>query len=290
MRIDDRVAHTLTQLAPHTHWLSPYGATDRPALGVIQGTRHSLVIDAGASPAHARALKTHLAARGLRLPSLAMLTHWHWDHVFGTAEWDVPTCASRETARIVRHMAGQDWSDAALDARVAGGSEIAFCRDMLRLELPERADLVIRPPEIAFDSALTLDLGGVTCQLIHVGGDHAHDSTIVFVEQDRVAFLGDCAYADLYHGPRRLTAQLFALQDRLLALDADTYVLSHHDAPMSRAEFIADAAQYRRVGALAIAHPEAGIAALGDAPTENDVEDMHAFLAGLALPIVKSIW
>ncbi len=123
--------HTLRRLTNHVWWLNPYADTDRPTLGVVVGSVGSLVVDAGASPAHARTLRAELERHALPPPRFVALTHWHWDHVFGLAAFDAPALASLETQRIVGVMAGQDWSDAALDERVAQGREIAFCRDML---------------------------------------------------------------------------------------------------------------------------------------------------------------
>ncbi len=285
--------HTLRSMTPNVHWLSPDASTDRPILGIAHGTRHCLLIDTGNSPAHAQTLKQQLAAAQLPTPTLAMLTHWHWDHVFGSAAWNAPTFASRETARIMRVLAGLNWDDPALDARVADGREIVFCRDMLRLEMPDRSALVIRAPDVVFETQVTLDLGGISCELIHVGGDHAHDSAIAFLPDERVVFIGDCIYDDLYHGPRRLTtALLFPLLDRLLALDADFYVASHHNAPLTRAEFVAEAALYRRLGRLVETHRARDIVlgALGETSTEDERDIVDAFLAGLALPEVTPVY
>lgn len=287
----------LNRIAAHTCWLPADATTDRPILGAISGDHGTLVVDAGNSAAHAGILLGQIAARDLPPPRFAMLTHWHWDHVFGAAALDVPTFAHQETARIVRVMAGLDWSDAALDRRVDAGLEIAFCADMIKAELPERAGLVIRPPEIAFATGVDVDLGGVTCRIAHVGGDHAHDSSVVYVPEDGVVFLGDCIYDDLYHGPRRLTAtRLFPLLDALLAYDADAYLPAHHPAPLSRAEMIAEAELLKAIGraverlgderdAVLAALPAATGAALSD----DHVEIADAFLAGLRMPAVESV-
>jgi len=288
--------HTLRQLASRVWWLNPISDTDRPTLGVIAGDRGALVVDAGNSPDHAGALLAAIRRHELPTPRFAVLTHWHWDHVFGAASFDLPTFASAETQRVVRVMAGLDWGDAALDARVADGREIAFCRDMIRRELPDRAGLTIRPPEIAVETAVTLDLGGVSCRIAHVGGDHSPDAVIVHVPEERVVFLGDAVYDDLYHGPRRLTrGELFPLLDQLLALDADHYVGGHDPEPMGRAQFATDAALLRAIGALVGVvgdDREAVLAALpgaAGAPVEEDhIAIADAFLAGLRLPEVQS--
>jgi glyoxylase-like metal-dependent hydrolase (beta-lactamase superfamily II) len=187
-------AHVLRRLTEHVWWLNPYADTDRPTLGLVVGRSGSLVVDAGASPAHARSLSAELERHDLPPPRCVALTHWHWDHGFGLGAFDVPALAGAETRRIVGVLAGLDWSDEALDERVAQGREIAFCRDMLRLELLDRADRRLRVPERDINSAATLDLGGLSCRLLHVGGDHSPDSIVVHVPQEGVVFLGDAVY------------------------------------------------------------------------------------------------
>jgi len=289
--------HTFHQISPHAHWLSPDSTTDRPVLGVISGERGSLIVDAGNSSAHAQILLDEIERHGLSTPSDLFLTHWHWDHVFGAARFGLPTFAHRETVRIVERMAGFDWSDAALDRRVRDGLEIDFCRDMLKLELPDRSDLVIRPPEIALRDQITVHLGGVTCQLIHVGGDHAHDSTVAFIPEDKVMFLGDCIYDDLHHGPRRVTTgKLLPLYERLLAFDAVAYLPSHHTEPLTRQALADEYAMMKTISETVERigdEQEAVLAALPSAlgmPLNGDhVEIAEAFLVGLRLPEVVSI-
>jgi glyoxylase-like metal-dependent hydrolase (beta-lactamase superfamily II) len=290
--------HTFHQISPHVYWLSPDHTTDRPLLGVVAGTHGSLIIDAGNSPAHLHQLLQAMTEQGLPPPIYAMLTHWHWDHVFGTSALTVPTFASRETARIVRILAELDWGDAALEERVAAGTEIAFCRDMIKAELPDRTDLSLRPPDIAFDTAVTIDLGGVSCELVHVGGDHAHDASIVYVPEEKILFLGDCLYDDLYHGPRRLTTtQLFPLLDRLSAYDVDFYLASHDPEPLSHTRFAADATLFKAIGeTVATTGLDRG-AMLDQLPhvlpillTDDHCEIVDAFLAGLRMPVVAPIW
>ena len=152
----------LNQLSRHVYWLPPDSRTDRPVLGVVSGSNATLLVDAGNSPAHANLLLAEITRLRLPPPAFLVLTHWHWDHIFGAHTLDLPTIASLETRRIVTQMAQLDWSDKALDRRVAEGSEIDFCRTMMKAELPDRSQLVIKPPEIGFTGQIELDLGGVT--------------------------------------------------------------------------------------------------------------------------------
>jgi glyoxylase-like metal-dependent hydrolase (beta-lactamase superfamily II) len=289
--------HTFHQISPHIHWLSPDSTTDRPVLGVISGTRGSLIVDAGNSPAHAQILLNEIDRCNLPTPSHLFLTHWHWDHVFGAARLSLPAFAHHETVRIVERMSRFDWSDAALDQRVRDGLEIEFCRDMLKAEQPDRSNLVIRPPEIAISEQVSVHLGDISCQLIHVGGDHAHDSTVAFVPEDRVMFLGDCIYDDLHHGPNRVTTEkLLALYERLLSYNTDYYLPSHHSEPLTRQALADEYVLMTKIGQTVERlgdDRESILAALPqtlEGPLETDhIEIADAFLAGLRLPEVESV-
>lgn len=230
--------HQLHHLTDHVHWFTPDARTDRPILGVVVGKRATLMVDAGASSAHARAFLKALEENGVSSPSYLALTHWHWDHVLGMSALDAPIFAQRGTAQEVAKLAGYDWSDAALDARVEAGSEIAFCRELIKLELLGRSDLSLRTPDIIFEDFLSLDLGGVTCELHRVGGDHAADSSILYVPKDRILFLGDCISQAIYSPRQHYTAaKLLPLLDKLDVFGAEFYLESHNEAVFNQGEF-----------------------------------------------------
>jgi glyoxylase-like metal-dependent hydrolase (beta-lactamase superfamily II) len=278
------------QVTPHVYRLAPDATTDRPALGVIVGRQRTLVVDAGASPAHVQLLLQNIAQAGLPAPTFLAITHWHWDHVFGISTLNLLSFAHTETRRMLTQMAQLDWSDEALDRRVAEGTEIAFCRDMIKAELPDRSHLVLRPPEITFSEEMELDLGDVACQLVHAGGDHTVDSTVVYVPEDRILFLGDCLGPDLYHGPPHYTMeQALPLLDRLLRFDADYYLESHDLEPLSRDRLVQDANLFRTIGRTVESmggDRVATIAALEEqlgGPLDDDaMELVDAFMAGLS--------
>lgn len=279
----------LNQLSPHVYWLPPDHTTDRPVLGVITGDNGSLIVDAGNSPAHANILLAEIAAHGLPAPRFAALTHWHWDHVFGLHTLNLPTFAHPETRRKLLEMAQQDWSDEALDQRVENGSEIAFCRDNIKAELPDRSGLIIRPPEIAIHGPVEIDLGGVTAELIPVGGDHAADSVVVYIPEDRVMFIGDCLGEDLYSGPRSYTTyKLFPLIDHLLIRDVQYYLEGHAPEPILRRSLEDDLALLKLIGRTVdqVGHDPLKISSvlqdeLKITLNEEHLEIIQSFLAGL---------
>jgi len=172
---------------------------------------------------------------------------------------------------------------------VRSGEEIAFCRDNIKKELPERRGLAIKAPEIGFSEQLELDLGEVTCRLVHVGSDHASDASVVYVPQEKVLFLGDCLGEDYYSGePSYTVEKLFPLIDRLLSFDADYIIEGHAEAPLSRQALIDDTALLKRIGLevqRAGGQRAAALAALRDAYgtdlTADMLEIVDAYLAGL---------
>ena len=291
------IQHTFTQVSPHCYMLSPHPATDRPLLGLIAGRGGALLVDAGNSSRHARLMLGEIAKRGLASPTFLMFTHWHWDHVFGAQALNLQTFAHRETRRILTVMAGLDWSDAALDLRVADGRETASCRDNIKAELPDRSGLVIRPPDISYDSGVELHLDGVSCQIVHVGGDHSPDESVVYVPEDKVVFLGDCLSKDFDHGPRRYTtAELFPLLDRLLSFEADLYFESHTPLPIPRSDLAAEAGVLKTIGRVVERLAPDRQAVLSALPgllktglNQDHIEDVDAFFAGLRLPVVRSM-
>ena len=94
------------------------------------------------------------------------------------------------------------------------GVEILLPRyDLRGAARPHRPD--DPPAEITFTAPIAVNLGGLTCQIAPVGGDHAAGSSIVYVPEDGVVFLGDCLGSDIYHGsPNCTTGKLFPLLDQ----------------------------------------------------------------------------
>ena len=172
--------------------------SDRPNIGYIRGTDRALLFEAGNSAEHAEQIRAALMAEGLPLPDYLAVSHWHWDHVFGMHAWDIPKIAGRKTNEKLRELSGLSWDDEALFHRVETGEEILFCAEMIRREYPDRGRVKVIPADLEFTGEMSVDLGGVTCRLIHAEGPHSEDSVICFVPEDGFIFLGDSNGKDLY--------------------------------------------------------------------------------------------
>ena len=279
----------LRRISDRVYWLPP-GPPDRPSLCAVVGERRTLMLDAGASAAHARLFLDGLAAEGVAPPGYVALTHSHWDHVFGATEVGAHVIAQALTAEALTELAATDWSDAALERRVAAGVVSPGHAANVKEELPSPREVRVAPAEIVFRDGLDVELGGVTVRVRHVGGDHASDSCVMYVEPDRVLFLGDC----LYDSPDgRLTPELvFPLHDAVRGFGAELYIDGHDEAVIPRATLEALAVKVRhaestvrRIAAQGtLPEEETALAKVREQTGEDPDEDMvlfvRAFIAG----------
>jgi glyoxylase-like metal-dependent hydrolase (beta-lactamase superfamily II) len=162
-----------------------------------------------------------------------VFSHSHWDHVFGAAELGAAVVAHSLTAEALRELAETDWSDDGLDSRVARGEVSAAHAANVKAELPSPRDVQIAPADLLFEHGLDFDLGGVTVRVRHVGGDHAADSCVMYVEPDGVLFLGDCLYEAPSGGLTELAPKLHRA---VLSFEANLFVEGHGESVFTREE------------------------------------------------------
>ena len=282
----------LQRISEHVYWLPP-AKPDRPSLCAVVGEDATLMLDAGASDAHARLFLDALAAENVAPPIAVVLTHSDWDHVFGAAEVGAPVIAHRLTDARLADLAATDWSDEALDARVDAGERSPQHAANIKEEMPAPRTVRVARADTTFEEGLDLELGGVTVRVRHVGGDHAADSTVIYAEPDRLLFLGDALYestgGEAGGAARTLTAErALPLVDAVLAFAAELYVEGHTDTVMPRAEAVELLDQIRWAGTLvgsSASLDEATVLAaaredLGDEPSELQTDLVRAFVAG----------
>lgn len=269
----------------------PPAEPDRPSLCAVVGTNDTLILDAGASDAHARGFLNQLTEKGVPPPTSIALTHWHWDHVFGAAEIGVPIAAQSLTAGKLADLAKRDWSDAGLERQIALGEQTSSGAENIKSELPAPRTVRIAQPSVVFHDSVEFRLGAVTCQIVHVGGDHAADSSVMLIQPDRVLFLGDCLYESVDTPKRHYTGRLLLpLLDRLQSFDGACYVEGHEAKVATRAEFDELIAKMRQAAKVveAVGTDEGRVleaveAKSGETPDEDTANILRALIAGLVL-------
>src|SRR5690625_4240712 len=105
----------LKQLTDRIYYLPHDPETDRPILSAICGTHQTLIVDTGNSDEHAKLFLGEIDQHQITNYHSVVLTHWHWDHSFGTNQMKLLTIAHEKTKMRIDKILNIVWSDDASD-------------------------------------------------------------------------------------------------------------------------------------------------------------------------------
>lgn len=221
----------LNRLTDKIYYMDYVTSGDRPILGLIVGDEYSLVIDGGNSKKHAEQFLNEV--KKLNIPPLKylVLTHAHWDHVFGIKTMNLITIAQEKSNEKLKEMKELKWTNEDLDKRVSSGEEIEFSKRNIKIEFPcNDRSIEISTADVVFEDYLELDLGNLKVEVIHVNCDHSEDSCIIYIPNEKTVFLGDSIYLDMYNGNWSYTKEkLYRFLDKLESYKAKYYLPSHNN-------------------------------------------------------------
>jgi glyoxylase-like metal-dependent hydrolase (beta-lactamase superfamily II) len=217
----------VSKVSGHVHVISDRNVGLVPNVGIIVGSKATLVVDTGLGPRNGQTVLrvTNSVSRNADL--YVVSTHFHPEHALGESAFPA-------SATIIRARAQQQDID-------EFGLELArtfASRSPLNAELLK--DAHYRKADISFDRDYTLDLGGVRVRMLALGPTHTRGDTVVWVEGDRILFAGDVvmnktfvAVASPYSSVKAWLADF----DQLEPLHPVTVVPSH--GPIGDASLIA---------------------------------------------------
>ncbi len=204
------------KISPHVYLIPDNDVSLVPNVGIIVGSRATLVIDTGLGPRNGETVVRETARVSRNAALYLAVTHVHPEHDLGAQAFPPDT-------RMIR-SSGEDADIAEFGLQLA---------NTFASQSPVRAQLLkdagYRKTDISFDRQYTLDLGGVRVQMETVGPTHTRGDTVFFVEGDRTLFAGDVvmsafpAFASPYSSVRAWLAAL----DRLEAMKPRVIVPSH---------------------------------------------------------------
>lgn len=220
---------SLVRITDHTWYLPPHPDPEaiQPSIGVIAGRTRSILVDAGNGPIHAERVKREISRLGLPPIGSLIYTHHHWDHVWGACAFDAPVIAHERCSDLVAEEMHKPWSAEYVSSLAITDPRLEkTCAARLRA-VRDWARFRIVVPEVVFGRTHSLDVDGITVELEYVGGDHAEDSIVVRLPQERVIFLGDCYYPPPFHLRTGSVSISTAMLDRLVDERTDYYVDGH---------------------------------------------------------------
>ncbi|KMT21798.1 MBL fold metallo-hydrolase [Clostridium cylindrosporum] len=199
----------------------------RPSLGLVIGDKYSLVVDAGNSIEHTNEFLEEIKSINHTPIKYLAITHWHWDHVAGISIIDVDTICHKRTNEKIEEVKNilSGGTPKLKDAKILG-RELYSTSTKLKVQMNK--GLEIRGGNIEFTEKVKVDLGGISCIIENIEGDHADDSSLIYVTDEKVMFLGDSTYRNLNTDERSYSREkLYPLIEKILSYDTEYYLTAH---------------------------------------------------------------
>ena len=201
-----------------------YTAEGDPNSGVIVGDDGVMVIDTQATPGMAKDVIRRIREVTDKPIKYVLLSHYHAVRVLGASAYNArEIIASQATLEMIRERGAQDMA-----------SEIGrFPRLFRGVEsIPG-----LTWPTLTFERQMTVWMGKLEVQIVHVGAGHTRGDTIAWLPSERVLFSGDLVEfnAGIYAGDAQLE-EWPATLDRLRALRPEKLVPGRGPALMTPAE------------------------------------------------------
>jgi len=238
-------------------------------VGVVVGAEGLAVVDTRGSLAEGRELREHLGQLSAAPVRWVVNTHWHFDHLWGNAEF---TASRQQPPAQVRPA--QIWGHRSVPDTLAGPANARQKREMaaeggrwtaVLAELEEAA------PDHLVDLVHSLDLGDREVRLVHPGRGHTDGDLLVYVPDADALLAGDLVEQSgpPAYGPDSYPLDWAAALDAVLALTTPgTVVVPGHGDPVGAA-FVRD----QRAAVAAVAEQLTALHAGGvradDAPAEG---------------------
>lgn len=207
---------TTVKLGPHTYVIPDANVGLVPNVGIVVGSRATLVIDPGLGRRNGEAVLREVAKVSKNTELYIVSTHFHPEHTTGymafppSAKYINSTVQEAEFEQTGMQMV-QTFSK----------------RSPLTAEILKDAER--RPAATTFDREYTLDLGGVRVRFLVVGPTHTRGDTTFFVEGDQVLFAGDVVMNNSFLAATAVSSMKawLAAFDALDALKPQTIVPAH---------------------------------------------------------------
>ena len=165
------------KLAPHSYAIPDGGVGQVPNVGIVVGSRATLIIDPGLGRRNGETVLREAQKLTKNSEMYVATTHFHVEHTLGYL--GLPAARNINSNTQESEFA-EGWEQQAKTF----ASRWPVHDEVLQGATGRKAD-------ITFDREHTLDLGGVRVRMIEVGPTHTRGDTIFFVEGDNVLFAGD---------------------------------------------------------------------------------------------------
>lgn len=218
----------LNKLSDTIYYFSNEDERDRPTLGLVCGDQYSLIIDSGNSSQHATEFLLEIEKLNVPPVKYMVITHAHWDHFLGMNEIDATVIVNSLTNEMLKKWQSYSFDDNSLQTYVDNNEMSSMCKEIIQSEIPNRDSFKLNSPDVIFEDKLTIDLGNKICIIERIKATHTDDSTIIYIPDEKVIFLGDSPYGKTtnYLSHYRQSLLLPMIED-IQKFDAEWFLLGH---------------------------------------------------------------
>jgi len=204
------------KLAPHTYVIPDNNVGLVPNVGIVVGSRGTLVIDPGLGRRNGETVLREVGKVSKNSEVFIGTTHFHAEHTTGYIAFPSSAKYINSTVQEAEFEQGGMQMVQMFSGRSPATAEIL-------------KDAARRPAAITFERDFTLDLGDIRVRFLLVGPTHTKGDTAFFVEGDNVLFAGDVVMNNSFLAATPVSSMKAWLTafDALEALKPQTIVPAH---------------------------------------------------------------
>ncbi len=216
---DPAVRENVTvKLGPHTYAIPDGHVVLVPNIGIVVGSRATLIIDTGLGRRNGEVVMREVAKVSRNSELYFASTHFHVEHTLG---YNAFPASAKYVNAVVQEA---EFAEGGVpQVKAFSGFSPAIAE---RLTGATR-----RVADITFDREHVLDLGGVRVRLMMVGPTHTKGDVALFVEGDAVLFAGDVVMNNSFVAANQNSSMKawLAAFDLFATLGPTTIVPAHGD-------------------------------------------------------------
>jgi glyoxylase-like metal-dependent hydrolase (beta-lactamase superfamily II) len=219
---DPILGDTTTKVSEHVWAIMGW-----PNIGIVVGTRATLVVDTGLGPRNGATIARVAAGLSKTQKLFLTTTHFHPEHAGGEAGFPPGTILIRNA--VQQEEAAQRGMEM---VKLFGGRNAQWGELLAGVTS-------LRTPDVVYDSESAVDLGGVTVKLLWLGEGHTKGDELILVEPDGTLISGDIVQNKVVPGINAggTPSSWIGILDKLAKLDVKRVLPDH--SPVGDASLIA---------------------------------------------------
>lgn len=193
---------------------------DRPSLGYIYGDNFSVAVDAGHSDNHLKEFYDLLNQNNLPLPSLTILTHWHWDHSFALHAINGLSICNKKTNNYLKEFISKRNKES--------DKEFLSLDKSISLEYKDNKEIIVVPCDIEFEDHMNINAGNIEINIFESISPHTDDASLIYIPSEKIVFFGDAMSGvfPTWIADKKLTDEFYKTID---SLDVEYCIGGHWD-------------------------------------------------------------